>query len=268
MLAHKNLSFISLFLFFIFFIINDTNASSFEISPVIYYFDYEEFNTFDVTLDKEEGYLPGIKFKFSQPVNSNRLIIYTSLYDGTVDYTGGTQSGLKHTTRTNEQFFQLGFELVTKKIKPIPGQFIFGIRHFHWDRDILDNNNILGLHEIYTWNELSIGLTFTTDILNDSYYWASITALHTFNANIEVFLENTSENLKIDNNPGFRIHAGKSWLQNKHVSYSVSIITEYWEFGRSNSIFTDDFFGSSVFLTEPRSESLHTGLEFSYAYHF
>jgi hypothetical protein len=50
------------------------------------------------------------------------------------------------------------------------------------------------------------------------------------------------------------------------MTTAISVFTEYWEFGRSNTVFTTDFFGSSGFLTEPDSQSFHTGIEFSFIF--
>ncbi len=262
--------------YFLFFIISpiinlatsSAYATSFEITPGIYYFNYEEFSPTGKSLDSEKGYLPGIKIKLLQLHNGNTYIAHASLYDGTVDYTGRTQSGQPHTTQTEQQLTQLGFEFIARKIKFIPGQLKLGVRHWEWERNILDRNSVRGLHEIYNWNEISIGFNFETEQQNDSFYQVNINALYNLSPSMKIILDNSTVKLNLSEKPGFRLQAGKTWIKNNQNSYSLLIISEYWQFGRSNSVFTDDFFGNPAFLTEPDSTSFHTRLEFSYSAHF
>ncbi len=244
------------------------NAATFEVSANMYYFTYEEFSETGQSLDRENGLLPGIKIKTSQQHNHNTYTFYSAFNAGKVDYTGGTQSGQPHTTKTEEQLFQFGFEFLTQKIEPISGRFIFGLRHWIWDRNILDKGNIRGLHEIYSWNEISVGLNFTSKNKSNSFYWSNISALYIINPEMEIFLDSSSETLNMTQKPGFRLHLGKTWKQTNRYSYNVSFMIEYWRFGRSNSVFTNDFFGSPSFITEPDSETLNSVLEFNYIYYF
>lgn len=243
-------------------------ADTFEVIPNIYHFNYEEFSTTGTSLNNEKGFLPGIKLKFSHITDNYIFTPYISIHDGKIDYTGSTQTGQPHTTQTEENLTQLGIEIKTAYIEAISGRVVFGARHWEWDRNILDNNNVRGLHEIYTWNEFSIGLNFETEIENNSHYWANISALHTFNPSMDLFLVTTKETFELGSKAGFRINAGKSWIYNKNTRYSLSIISEYWEFGKSDFVFTNDFFGQPALLNEPASESLHIGLEFSFIYSF
>ena len=87
----------------------DTYATSLEISPGIYYFNYEEFSRSGTSLDSEKGYLPGLKINLSQLHNGNKYSTYASVYDGTADYIGGTQSGQPHKTQTEQRLTQFGF---------------------------------------------------------------------------------------------------------------------------------------------------------------
>lgn len=239
-----------------------------ELSPSLYHFNYKEFNINDQLLDEENGFLPGFKIALTHKHNDESLSAHISLHKNKVDYIGQTQSGQPHNTETDTQLINIGLTLILKKLKVIPARVVLGIQHRKWDRNILTRNNILGLHEIYTWNELNAGLKFELEQNNNTLYWAELSALYTLNPDMKIYLENTSEILNLGPEPGFRINLGRKWLINKTSSYSINLFTEYWSFGRSNTIFTNDFFGSSAFITEPRSESFHTGLEFSINYNF
>ena len=181
---------------------------------------------------------------------------------------GQTQSGQPHNTDTEEKLLNIGFNLTSHELEFIPARIVLGFKHWKWDRNILTRNNVLGLHEIYTWNELNVGLKFETQEQNNSRYWAQFSALYTLNPEMKIYLENTSETLNLGAEPGFRISLGRKWIKNKDFSYSINLFTEYWSFDKSNTIFTNDFFGSSAFIYEPRSESFHSGLELNFLYNF
>ena len=240
-------------------------AKSLKISPSVFYFDYEEFNTSGFSLNRETGFLPGLKLKLNTLHGNNELNYSLSFYNGNVDYNGSTQSGQAHTTTTDTQLFDIGlsYQFTSLDNKPF-----FGFRHWRWNRDILDNNNVRGLHEIYNWNELNFGLTFETSTYQNLIVWAKPSLLYVFNPRMKILLPNSNLTLNMKDSAGARLHAGITWPKNKSTSYSLSIISEYWEFGRSNTEFTDDFFGNSVFVTEPRSESFHNSIQFDFINNF
>ncbi|MDH3388651.1 MAG: hypothetical protein OEN02_12160, partial [Gammaproteobacteria bacterium] len=100
------------------------------------------------------------------------------------------------------------------------------------------------------------------------YYWLDLSAMYVFDPNVEISLPSSKLNLGLGHEPGFRIRAGKEWRRNEHQQVSFNLLAEYREFGRSDTAFTDDFFGESAFLVEPRSESFHAGLELSFNFIF
>ena len=233
-------------------------ADDLEIIPSVYFFNYEEFNTLGVSLDKEIGIVPGIKIKYLYQHNSLTVSPFFSLHDGSVDYIGSTQTGSSHNTKTNTNLFTAGVEFDFQLINNF--NFIGGMQHTQWDRDILSTNGVLGLHELYTWTELSAGVSYQSDIFNNSYYSFSISALYILNPAMKIYLQSTDETLRLGEGPGIRFLVGKKWILQEDT-IRLNLITEYWQFGRSNTVFTNDFFGSSVFITEPESKSLHTRIE-------
>jgi hypothetical protein len=90
--------------------------------------------------------------------------------------------------------------------------------------------------------------------------------MYNFKPEMTLFLPSSEVKFYLDSDWGYRLRAGKTWNHNKGMSTAISVFTEYWEFGRSNTVFTTDFFGSSGFLTEPDSQSFHTGIEFSFIF--
>lgn len=244
-----------------------SKADDIELSPNLYFFNYEEFNTLGESLDKEQGVLPGVKLNYKKIVGDVKLSTFIAYNGGEVDYIGTTQTGTPHNTTTKEKLLSIGVSFtVVQDSTNLPSLF-FGIRGTQWDRDILTRNNVRGLHEIYQWYELSAGFSFDSIIVNDSYYTAKFALFKILQPSIKVFLDNSSETLDLGEEPGLRFSLSKTWVHLNNP-LKLSIITEYWKFGRSNSVFTNDFFGSSVFITEPDSTSFHSAIELSYSFDF
>ena len=257
-----------LFLYLILPLLQRAEASTFEITPSLYYFQYQEFDTGNQLLDEEKGVIPGLKLSFNHSFSSGTIQSHASYFSGEVDYTGQTQSGAPHETDTTERLIKLGLKWIPHDTAGIPGRLFLGFQYWNWDRDIQTNKGVLGLHEVYTWNELELGLRFESEQSQHARYWLDISALYVFNPQVEVSLPSSQVNLALGQEPGLRIRVGKNWIKDESLFGSINLFAEYWEFGRSDSVFTDDFFGQPAFLVEPRSKSFHTGLEFSITVNF
>lgn len=253
---------------FIIFPIKTAFANSLEITPSNYFFFYQEFDQFDQLLDTEKGVLPGVKLSYGDISDSDSLRFNASIYEGRVDYTGLTQLGMPHQTETVEQLIKLGLSYTQHEQSHFPGLLFVGLHYWYWDRDILTRNAVQGLHELYTWYETEIGLRF--NMLGDvhSGYWLELSAMYNFKPEMKLFLPSSEINFSLGSGPGYRIRASKNWTSNHNLDIKFSLFGEFWEFGRSNTVFTSDFFGSSGFLTEPDSQSFHSGLELSIIFKF
>lgn len=247
---------------------HQAEAGTFELTPSVYYFQYQEFDTCNRLLNEENGVLPGLKLGFNHAANGRIIQSRISLFSGEVDYDGQTQSGAPHETDTSTRLINLGLKWILRDAATIPGQLFLGFQYWDWDRDIQTNNGVLGLHEVYTWSELELGVKFESEQKQYSRYWLDISALYVLNPQVEVSLPSSKVSLELEQEPGLRIRAGTTWDNDHDLSSSFSLFAEYWEFGRSDPVFTDDFFGQAAFLVEPRSESFHSGMEFSVIFRF
>jgi len=248
--------------------VKNSLADSFEVTTDILHFDYQEFDTSGNLLDKEIGFIPGIGFKYTSLYKRTGITAFVSIHDGQIDYLGNTQNGLPHNTKTNERLIKSGILLTSRKHPSFPARLLFSVAYQFWDRDILSKNNVYGLHERYSWYEYSLGLNFKQDIENNNYYWANTSALLIYKPEILVFLNSKNETLKIGENIGLRLQAGKSWIMNNKNTLSISITSEFFEFGRSNTIYINDFFGTPAFITEPESKTFHNSIDISYIFNF
>ena len=243
-------------------------ADAFTLTSTLRNFQYQEFNRDNRLLNEEKGILPGLELGFDRPVGSGVIQWHVAIFEGEVDYNGQTQSGESHETDTSTQLTSLGLKWLSIDKAGLPGRLFMGYQYWNWDREIQPNNGVEGLHEVYTWHELELGLRFESKKYQNHYYWLDLSAMYIFNPNMEISLPSSKVNLGLGNEPGVRIRAGKEWNWNHNLEVSFNLFAEYWEFGRSNTVFTDDFFGQSAFLVEPRSESFHTGLEVSFKFLF
>jgi len=243
-------------------------ANTFEITPALSYFYYQEFDQNNVLLDKEEGALAGVRLSYGNVAVKDSLKFNASFYGGTVDYTGKTQLGAPHNTETNEQLIKLGISYFQHQETHYPGLFFVGLHYWYWDRDILTRNGVQGLHELYTWYETEIGLKFESRDFQQSNYWLELSVMYNFKPEMKLFLPSSEVDFFLGSRPGYRIRAGKTWTNRQNMTTTIGLFAEYWEFGRSNTVFTTDFFGTSGFLTEPDSEFFHSGLEFNFIFDF
>ncbi|HEY9201839.1 MAG TPA: hypothetical protein VIQ81_09595 [Gammaproteobacteria bacterium] len=257
------------------------------LTPLLYAFDYSEYSQTNIELNNENGLLPGLAVQFETTRHNHVLRLHSSVVDGEVDYDGRTQGGTAHTTDTETQLFTLGLRLMPAQLE-IPLQRIFlsdlssilqpprlfiGLQYWRWDRDILTRDNVQGLHEIYSWYELELGLQLKSakkgsDPQRPSWYWAELSALYNVNPQMKILLPNSEVNLKLGSQAGARLRFGRSWQTSPTLLLSLSLFAEYWEFGRSNTELSNDFFGRSAYLTEPRSETLHSGITLDFAWRF
>jgi hypothetical protein len=239
-------------------------ANTLEISPTLYLFSHQEFDQNNTLLNEDEGEIPGIKLSYADVTERDSIKFNASFFNGSIDNTGETLVGTPNVTETEAQLFKLGISYAQHELTVFPGLLFAGLHYWNWDRDILTRNGIQGIHEEYTWYETELGLKF----ISDSSYWLELSAMYNFKPETRLFLPSSEVKFTLQSRPGYRIRAGKTWTTSESMTTSISLFSEYWEFGESDIVFTTDFFGSSAFLTIPNSETFNSGLEFSFILNF
>ena len=239
------------------------------LSPSLLHFDYTEFSTTDEVLDRELGWLPGLELKLSHAITSGWLVgIHGAYYQGTVDYTGQTQTGTPHTTDTETKLFRFGGRIGKDLYKN--AHLFIGAQSHKWQRDIRDNNNVSGIDETYKWLEYSIGLNFDLFISQKDTFNIEAAYLITKNGTLDADLsrvDSGSARLELGDGTGGRLNLSWKRLSENNTRYGLSLFFEGWDFGRSNTKLTQGG-TSSVFVTEPRSETRNIGLKFNIEYIF
>lgn len=234
----------------------------------MYHFQYREFSPSNLLLDQEKGAIPGLKLTYSHLIQSQVIRSHVSLYSGSVDYTQLPDSSAPHQTDTNEQLINLGLKLIPQDSEDVLFKPFIGFQYWQWDREIETRNGVQGLDEVYRWFELELGIKLESEPGPGAGYWLDISVLSVVKPVMTLEIYPTNVKFDLGSGSGYRIRAGKSWVLNQRLFGSVSLFTEYWEFGRSKMYYVEDYFGQSSYLTEPRSESLHSGIEISFNYRF
>ena len=243
--------------------------TSYSLSPGLFHFDYTEFDTNDTLLDREQGWLPGIKLKLNHQLSDDYLIsISSAYYQGTVTYDGQTQSGTPHITDTDTQLFRLGARFQANIYSDI--DLFIGTRLHQWIRDIKDKNSISGITETYRWEEYSIGLNANIFIRKNDALNIDIAYLLTRYADMKADLSRIDAGttvLNLGDGDGARLKLEWSRKSSNERFYGLSIFVESWDFGRSNTRFTQGG-ATNLLITEPKSETRNTGLEINFGYNF
>jgi len=206
---------------------------SLSISPGISHFNYKETDTGGAVLNAETGFIPG----FSLIASNNSHSFGSHFFTGNVEYDGQTQSGIPHTTDTDESLYYLFYRYDFKNINDQKNIFI-GINYNYWERLIKAKNNVSALYEEYRWWQLEAGVKLSKTIKNNKKIIFELAGLQTFNSNIIVDLDNLgygSPRLALGNKSGIRNLLGLDIKLNKNTDIRFAAEYKYWGFGRSNA---------------------------------
>lgn len=236
------------------------SETSFSIQPLLHRFDYTEFSITGQQLDRETGWIPGIKFQINAKLwDTLKTTFESSIINGNVVYSGQTQSGISLITNTDTKISAHGIRLA---IPILSNSELFGSsKYTQWDRDILGPS---GFFEKYTWWELSIGVKSEIWRKNNQTLHLEFGLLRIKQP--EIFVDLTKFNLgsttlQIGEDYGGRFQLEWSQLDNSYWSLGLNAYLEFWDFGRSNTRLTTG--GTPTGVTEPRSETRNIGLQLS-----
>jgi hypothetical protein len=244
-------------------------AADIRISAELMHFDYEETDTQGNILNQETGFIPGFTLAASQPYRTIFNTLEFSLYDGRVDYDGRTQLGQPHQTTTEQTILRLLYRLSWLPQNSKSG-FYGKVYWQQWDRDILPNNDVLGLFERYQWWTVEAGVQVTLIKDKRRNLLFELGALATTNGTIMIDLADLgygNPSLNLGDDYGFSSKLKYEILHRNNGSFQFGVQFRRWEFGRSNSKTISN--GSSVItITEPDSTTMQTTLSAGYRYHF
>jgi len=228
------------------------------------YVDYQEFDTNGSSLDRETGFLPGIKLQATYRHHT----LWSSYAYGNVHYDGQLQSGVPHSTDTNYILSSGGYEYAHEIDQHPDVILLAGFGAYSWQRHILPDNGVPGLNEVYLWQQLHAGLRYKPESIFGLPLEASFSVIRTLNGTVDVNLESLgygSPRLDLGDEYGFQ--AGIKYHRDisRQAGFNVSVESSRWEFGRSQTKSYSSGI-NNITIAEPRSVSWHTriGIEFEY----
>jgi len=222
------------------------------VSPGLTYFHYEEFGLDNSTLNKEIGFLPGISITLLQQQHS----LGAHIFSGEVEYDGQTQSGVPHSTDTDESlyYFFYRYDFLTEQSTH---NYFVSLNYNFWERFIQANNNVGSLYEEYSWWHLEAGLHAYKALKNQQKLNYELAIFQTFNGEILVDLDSFNygkpvldlgDKLGIRGLIAYDLHTDNAALIRMGLEY------KFWGFGRSNTKNVSDG-TTTISVTEPESET-------------
>ena len=248
------------------------NAAALSLSPMLYSFNYKEFNSTGQLLDEEDGKLMGYALELSGQHNADwHSALSLLLTEGEVNYDGETQSGAPHETRTDEDFTVVKYQLQHRQ--QFNQKFIalgLGVAYLQWDRDIQPRLSVRGLYEEYRWWEADVAVKFGFEQVMDGRLSFEVSVLQIINPTLTVDLSEFSlgkPDLSLGERGGYQLSL--EWVRplNQHWQIGLRAWLKEWRFGRSNAVSTSN--GTSRFsIVEPASTSRHAAMEMVFTYLF
>lgn len=241
-------------------------------------FNYRELADDGTLLDRENGFIPGVVAGFVRTEKDWAVAGDVSYYNGDVDYTGQTTTGLPITTRSDARIIDLSMHVAHRqrgRDNADHGYLYGGLGLHSWERNVLPTQTaggayVSGVFETYEWWYGFVG--FKTDMIDKpSWSWAIDARLtRTFNPTVHVDFLGLYDNVNLDLGPRFGARVALPWRYalDRSSALSVEPYFESWDLGRSG-VTTLTRGGAPVgSVFEPRSETRSYGLNLSLSSQF
>jgi len=248
-----------------------TVAFGLDLKPYYYFFDYEEFDTAGRSLNNETGRIPGMSVSWTQqPISVMKTRFGFNYASSTVNYSGFTQRGRSHSTKTEQRFLSLNaaisypFDIHNIQISPL-----LEFQKRAWSRAILANNNVSSLTERYRWNEWAVGAELKYPVMHGGITFVA-KRLYTRSGKIKIDLASLKPNrpvLNLGSDTGYELGLGYQFSLSGRQTWSINAFYKEWCFSRGNTAIVNTNRGVFA-VTEPRSKTKVNGVSIEYAHQF
>lgn len=223
-------------------------------------FNYAEYNPAGNVLDKEQGVMPGLSFRFAQ-----RRYAWGGAWEweglagyhhGRVDYTGQTQSGVPYNTNTDEEISDFALRMGRWFEGSYPVMPYAGLGYRRWDRDILPAG-LGGLFESYRWKYAWLGAKILAYQQETSNLTLDIGWIKPIDPEMLVDFRgayNATPRLKLGSRAGLRLMLTSHLTIRENTTLIMEPYYEYWQLGRSPLITT-----GGISVLEPASKTRNFG---------
>lgn len=215
-------------------------------------FDYAEYKDDGATtLNKEMGIIPGISFRLAQRHHAWEWEGTASYHYGRVDYTGETNSGAPHNTRTDEEVVDVALRMGRWFEGSNPVMPYAGLGYRRWDRDILSTGSVGGLFETYRWKYVWLGVKFIAYQQGASNLMLDIGWIKPIDPVMEVKGAYNNPRLNPESRNGLRLVLTSRSELRENTALIVEPYFEYWQLGKSPAVAT---------VYEPASKTRNFGV--------
>lgn len=237
------------------------------LSSNIQYFEYEEFNSKNESLNREKGFIPGLEasFFYLNDVLSHRFS--SSMHAANINYDGQTQTGSPHQTETSTTLYRLSYELDV----PLNGtqtSFFTQLNWDHWSRSIQATSSVSGLDEVYQWPSMNLGFKYNFILRKKHVFSWDISYIKIFEGSFEVDLNQIGfgkEQLDLGAGNGFDSSFAYEFRANNEFSLGINFHHRTWTFEKSSDK-TISNNTRTITFSEPKSRSKRTTLSFELIY--
>jgi hypothetical protein len=231
-------------------------------------FDYEEFDDDDNSLDREEGWLPGVNA--GAGFEGDRWFVESSLLwsSGRVDYHSPAVDSKTDETILNLEAIAGTPVLTSDRLRV---SLVAGAGHRKWRRDIHSTPSASGLDETYRWFYGLLGLRGEHCFNQRTRVVADVQLTRTVNPEIDVhFKENFADDASLDlgEETAFKVSLALHRQLGGDTSFWLMPWYERWDLGRSN---IDDLYRNGILIgtvNEPRSETHNYGISLGVRWQF
>jgi len=232
-------------------------------------FDYEEFDNQDNSLDREEGWLPGVNAGVS--LEGDRWFVESGLMwsSGQVDYHAPPDDDSK----TDEEILNLeilaGTPVIVRDRQRL--SLLAGAGYRKWNRDIHSTPEKLGLDETYRWFYWLLGLRGEHGYNERTRIIADAQVTRTMNPEIDArFKANYADDVNLDlgEETAFKVSLALHRKLTGSTSFWLMPWYERWDLGRSSvkNLYRDGVPIGTVW--EPRSETSNYGISLGMRWQF
>jgi hypothetical protein len=231
-------------------------------------FSYEELADDGASLDREDGFIPGVVLGASWRSGAWEVTGELGYSRRDVDYAGKTNAGVPIATQAAEEMrngalrVRRWLELGGRAVAPYGG-----LAHHRWDRSIRPTRTasgtpVSGLFEKYAWWTAELGVELP--VVSGKRLRGGMDArlVRTLHSTVEVEFPTGLDDasLRLGDRTGYRLGTPWSWALTASTELRLDVYYEAWGFGRSRD--EDLTRGGARVGTvhEPRSETRKVGL--------
>lgn len=246
-----------------------SDQAEWQISGSILNFGYKELDLNKKLLDREDGFIPGIKLGVRYPIKQWVLAGDLAYHTGDAAYTGQTQTGIPITTTTNQRIADttLQAEYWTQTEEGTAYAPYLGGGFHYWRRDIKPTTissgaPVRGLLEIYTWWQIFLGVK-SEIYQSETISWQLDTHLsYLIQPSIYVDFNGLYDNatLPLGERWGLKVALPGHYKLNPTADLLIEPFAETYELGRSSTA-TLTSNGTPVgSVNEPYSQTINYGV--------